>query len=105
MPFTLRQFTHEDNFCQHLSLDAFEQVIPPAHVEAALAAYGPMKTRNRRVTPRAVVWLVIPIHLFSHASLAHVFGYLARGLRFLTHQRLVGRPLRSLLPMGVIQEL
>jgi hypothetical protein len=83
MPFTLRQFTDEDNFCQHLSLDAFEQVIPPAHIEAALAAYGPMKTRNRRVTPRAVVWLVITMHLFSHASLAHVFGHLARGLRFL----------------------
>jgi hypothetical protein len=28
MPFTLRQFEREDDFCQPLSLDTFQQVIP-----------------------------------------------------------------------------
>jgi hypothetical protein len=83
MPFTLRQLTPSDNFCQQLSLDAFQQVIPSGQIEAALAAFGPVKTRNRRLTLRAVVWLVIAMHLFSDASFAHVFGRLVRGLRFL----------------------
>lgn len=83
MPFTFRQLTPSDNFCQQLTLDAFQQVIPSVQIEAALAAFGPAKTRNRRLTPRAVVWLVIAMHLFSNASLAHVFGRLVRGLRFL----------------------
>jgi hypothetical protein len=83
MPFPLRQLPPSDNFCQHLTLDAFEQVLPSAQIEAALAAFGPEKTRNRRLTPRSVVWLVIAMHLFSHASFAPVFGRLARGLRLL----------------------
>jgi hypothetical protein len=83
MPFTLRQFEQEDNFCQQISLDAFEQVIPPAQIEAAKARCGPVGTRNRRLTPLAVVWLIIAMHLFSHSSIAHVFHHLARGLRFL----------------------
>jgi hypothetical protein len=28
MPLTFRQFEQEGNFCQHVSLDAFGQVIP-----------------------------------------------------------------------------
>jgi len=83
MSFTLRQFAQEDNFCQQMSLDVFQQVIPPAQIEAVLAAHGPVGTRNRRLTPRAIIWLVIAMHLFSHCSLAHVFGHLVRGLRFL----------------------
>jgi hypothetical protein len=83
MLFTLRQFGQEDNFCQQVSLDAFQQVIPLAQIEAALERYGPVGTRNRRLTPRAIMWLVIVMHIFSHSSLAHVFGHLARGLRFL----------------------
>jgi Insertion element 4 transposase N-terminal/Transposase DDE domain len=83
MPFTVRQFEQEDNFCQHVSLDAFQQVIPPTQVEAVLATYGPVGTRVRRLTPRAIVWLIIAMHLFSRSSLAHVFQHLIRGLRFL----------------------
>lgn len=83
MPFTLRQLTLEDNFSQHVSLDAFLQVIPPSQLEAALATSGPRKTRNRRLTPQTIMWLVIVMHLFSHCSIAHVFGRLVRGLRFL----------------------
>src|SRR5215467_11931624 len=83
MPFTLRQFEQEDNFCQHISLDAFQQVIPPAQIEAALSTDGPVGTRKRRLTPLAVVWLIIALHLFSRSSIAHVFQHLIRGLRFL----------------------
>jgi hypothetical protein len=83
MPFTLRQFEQEDNFCQQVSLDAFQQVIPPTQVEAVLATYGPVGTRVRHLTPRAIVWLIIAMHLFSRSSLAHVFQHLIRGLRFL----------------------
>src|SRR5512133_3979754 len=83
MPFTVRQFEQEDNFCQHVSLDAFQQVIPPTQVEAVLATYGPVGTRVRRLTPRAIGWLIIAMHLFSRSSLAHVFQHLIRGLRFL----------------------
>ena len=83
MPFTLRQFEQEDNFCQHISLDAFQPVIPPAQIEAALSTDGPVGTRNRRLTPLAVVWLIIAMHLFSRSSIAHVSQHLARGLRFL----------------------
>lgn len=83
MPFTLRQFEQEDNFCQQVSLDAFERVIPSTQVKAVLAAYGPTGTRARRLTPQAIVWLVIALHLVSRSSLAHVFQHLVRGLRFL----------------------
>ena len=83
MSFTLRQFEQEDNFCQQVSLDAFQQVIPPAQVEEGLATYGPGGTRKRRLTLQAVVWLVIVMHLFSQSSVAHVFQHLVRGLRFL----------------------
>ena len=48
MPFTLRQFEQEDTFCQQGSLDAFQQVIPPAQIEAALSTDGPVGNRNRR---------------------------------------------------------
>ena len=83
MPFTVRQFEQEDNFCQQVSLDAFQQVIPPTQVEAVLATYGPVGTRVRRLTPQAIVWLIIVMHVFSRSSLAHVFHHLVRGLRFL----------------------
>jgi Insertion element 4 transposase N-terminal len=83
MPCTLRQCEQEDTFCQHLSLDMFQQGIPSSQVEAVLATYGPVGTRNRRLTPQAIVWLVIAMHLFSRSSLAHVFQHLTRGLRFL----------------------
>src|SRR5512135_1693538 len=83
MPFTVRQFEQEDNFCQQVSLDAFHQVIPPTQVEAVLATYSPVGTRVRRLTPQAVVWLIIVMHVFSRSSLAHVFRHLVRGLRFL----------------------
>ena len=74
MPFTLRQFEQEDNFCQQVSLDAFERVIPSTQVKAVLAAYGPTGTRARRLTPQAIVWLVIALHLFSRSSLAMCFN-------------------------------
>jgi Insertion element 4 transposase N-terminal/Transposase DDE domain len=82
MPFTLRQFEQEDSFCQSISLDAFQQVIPLAQVEAVLATHGPAGIRVRHLTPKAMVWLVIVMHLFSRSSLAHVFQHLVKGLRF-----------------------
>jgi len=83
MVFTLRQIEQEDNFSQHLCLDALREAIPVAQIEAVLAEYGPKQTRRRRLTPRAVMWLIICMHLFSRSSLAHVFGHLARGLRLI----------------------
>ena len=83
MPFTLRQFAPESNFSEQVSFDVFQQIIPSAQIEAALAAHGPSGTRKRRLTPRAIIWLVIAMHLFSHSSLAHVFGHVVRGVRFL----------------------
>jgi hypothetical protein len=83
MSFTLRQFGQEDHFCQQISLDVFQHVIPPTQIEAALTTYGSGRSRNRRLTQLAVVWLIIALHLFRHASIAHVFQHLVKGLRFL----------------------
>jgi hypothetical protein len=38
MPCTFRQFEQEDNFCQHVSLDAFQQVIPPARARGGIVS-------------------------------------------------------------------
>jgi hypothetical protein len=85
MPYSLRQIDTELKFCQHLSLEAFQRVIPLHHIQTALEQYGPdpAQTRLRRLTLPATVWLVIAMHLFASASLAHVFQHLARGLRFI----------------------
>ena len=85
MAYSLRQIDTELKFCQHLSLEAFQKVIAPHHVQAALSQHGPdpAQTRHRRLTLEATIWLVIAMHLFAAASLAHVFQHLARGLRFI----------------------
>jgi|SRR5215210_1841839 len=85
MPYSLRQIDTDLKFCQHLSLEAFQQVIPAHHLQTVLQEHGPTpaQTRVRRLTLQASVWLVIAMHLFSSSSLAHVFQHLARGLRFI----------------------
>lgn len=83
MSLTLRQFAPESTFSEQVSFDVVQQVIPPAQLEAALAAHGPIGTRNRRLTARAIIWLVMAMPLFSPCWLAHVFGHVVRGVRFL----------------------
>lgn len=85
MAYSLRQIDTELKFAQHLSLEAFQKVITPHHIQTALQQCGPQpaQTRLRRLTLEAIVWLVIAMHLFSTSSLSHVFQHLARGLRFI----------------------
>jgi Insertion element 4 transposase N-terminal/Transposase DDE domain len=87
MAYSLRQIDTELKFCQHLSFEAFQKVIASHHIQLALdqsiPAQTQTRTRLRRLSLEATVWLVIAMHLFATSSLSHVFQQLARGLRFI----------------------
>ncbi len=83
MAYPLRQLDTELNFCQLLSLEAFQKVISAQQIQLGLGRIGPAQTRMRRLSLEATVWPVIAMHLFATSSLTPLFQHLDRGLRFI----------------------
>ena len=82
MGYRIRHFDTESKFCQHLSLEALERVVPLCTIQAIVQQHGPQRTRERKLNPTATVLVVIAMHLFSFCCLEQVLHKIAQGLRF-----------------------
>ena len=59
MVYRLREIAGARNFAEELKLDALSRVVPPAQVQAALAAEGVGTQRARKLTVEAAVYVLI----------------------------------------------
>jgi hypothetical protein len=83
MGYRLRQIAAESKFSSALQLEAIGQAVPMAEIKAALQESGVQEMRERKLSMRVVVLLVIAMHIYTRLSLGEVLGQIARGLRFI----------------------
>lgn len=83
MGYRLRQIAAESKFSSALQLEAIGQAVPMAEIKAALQESGVQEVRERKLSMRVVVLLIIAMHIYTRLSLGEVLGQIARGLRFI----------------------
>jgi transposase IS4-like protein/DDE family transposase len=83
MPFRVRDLDAERNFCQQLSMAAWERVLPKATVERVLSQHHALASRQRKLSMTVVVWVVVAMHLYTHVSIGALLAELAHGLRLI----------------------
>ncbi len=83
MGYTLRQIEAEGKFCQFLTLNALERVVPLETIKTVLAQQNIRPQRERKLNLVVIVWVVLAMHLYAHLSIAHVMRKIAQGLRFI----------------------
>ena len=83
MPFTIRQILPNATLASQLTVDIFADTIPAASIDEVLIATGCVEQRHRRLTMRAMVWLIIAMNIWTHCAIPTVYRLLTRGLRWL----------------------
>ena len=83
MPFTLRSLDPHQPFIDQFSWDIFAKTISTATVDAALTATASHAPRRRRLSMRAMVFLIIAMNIWTDCAMAMVFRHMVRGLRWL----------------------
>jgi hypothetical protein len=81
--FTLRTIDPQSNFASQITMQALEEVIPRATVEAVLTGEQAWHERERKFSMTAVVLVIIAMNLYRHLALGHVIRRVVQGLRFL----------------------
>lgn len=81
MELTIRAFTTQSKWCQEISVEALAHAIPAETVRhVALAARRP-HSRERKLNPEVMLWLLIGLQLFPRVSMTSVLRKLTHGLR------------------------
>ena len=83
MSFTLRTIDPQSKFSSQITMQAIEEVIPHATVEAVLTQEQAWHERERKLSMTVVVLALVMMNLYRHLALEHVMRRLAQGLRFL----------------------
>ncbi|MFN2254851.1 MAG: IS4 family transposase [Candidatus Promineifilaceae bacterium] len=83
MGYRLRQIAAESKFSSTLQLEAIGQAVPMSEIKAALQESGVQEVRERKLSMRVMMLLVIAMHIYTRLSLGEVLGQIARGLRFI----------------------
>ncbi len=83
MGFSIRQVNAERKFCQELTVDALQAVIPAQTIDAVLTEHTAHAPRERKFTMTVVVWILIAMNLYTALAIVHVIWKVAQGLRFL----------------------
>lgn len=83
MSFTLRTIDPHSKFSSQITMQAIEEVIPRATVEAVLTREQAWHERERKFSMLAVVLVLITMNLHRHLAIGHVIRRLVQGLRFL----------------------
>ena len=83
MGFKLREIEAESKFCRELTLEAIEQAVPLAEVQAVLAETGACEQRERKLNMLVTVLVTIAMNIYSRASIGEVMRKIAQGLRYI----------------------
>jgi hypothetical protein len=83
MPFTLRQLPSDRKLATQLTLDIFAKTIPAAVIDHVLQQTQRTEQRHRRITMRAIVWLIIAMSIWRQCAIPTVYRHLTRGLRWI----------------------
>lgn len=83
MPFTIRRIDPQCNFISQFSWDIFAATIPVTAIDAALTQTATHEQRQRRLSMRAVLVLIIAMNIWTHCAIPMVFRQMVRGLRWL----------------------
>ncbi|MBA2363900.1 MAG: IS4 family transposase [Chloroflexia bacterium] len=85
MGYRLREPVRESKFSSELRVEALSRVVGEDVVRVVLESEGVREERERKLTMRVVVYLVIAMNIFTHVSMGHVMRKLSQGLRFIWH--------------------
>jgi hypothetical protein len=83
MPFSLQQIPSESKFAQVFRVEVLEQLYPREEVAELLTRCHGWEERERKLSQMVIVYYVMGLSLLRRLNLAAVFGFLARGLRWL----------------------
>jgi len=83
MGFGLRAIAENIRFEKAVALNALEQVIPQAEVEAVVAELGAEELRVRKLPASMVLLLCVAMGLFTNMALEQVLIKMVRGLRYI----------------------
>ena len=83
MPFTLRQLPSGAKLASHLTFDIFAQTIPATTIDQVLIDTQRVEHRHRRLTMRAMVWLLIAMNIWTQWAIPLVYRQITSGLRWL----------------------
>ena len=83
MVFRLRQIEAERKVIGSVRLESLERAIPAASVRGTLQELGLRTRRIRKLSLEMIVWVVIGMNLWTHASMEYVLQKMLWGLRLL----------------------
>jgi hypothetical protein len=83
MSLSLRQIALEDKLCHQVRLEMLESIIPSEIVQQVLTEGEAWEKRERKLNMQMMVYLILALSLFPHASYTHVFDKVSAGLRHL----------------------
>ena len=97
MGYKLRQFDAEGKFCQFLTLDVVERVVPRDTITTVLDEQHVRTPRERKLNLVVTLWVVLAMNLYAHLSIGYVMRKIAQGLRFIWPNPTVRLPKASAL--------
>jgi hypothetical protein len=83
MGFSLRTIAENTRFPDAVNLNAIEQVVPQAVVEAVIADLGVKEQRVRKLPAKITVLLCVAMGLFTNIALEQVLSKMVKGLRYI----------------------
>jgi hypothetical protein len=83
MGFSLRTIAENTRFPDAVNLNAIEQVVPQAVVEAVIADLGVKEQRVRKLPAKVTVLLCVAMGLFTNIALEQVLSKMVKGLRYI----------------------
>jgi hypothetical protein len=83
MCLSLRQIALDDKLCHQVRLEMLESIIPSEIVQQVLTEGEAWEKRERKLNMQVMVYLIMALSLFPHASYTHVFDKVSAGLRHL----------------------
>jgi hypothetical protein len=79
----IRQIAADAKISEQVRMEALEQAVPYAEIQAVVAAHGLQRQRNRKLSAELGLLLGIAMHLFRGCSLEQVLWKLMKGVRLL----------------------
>jgi len=83
MNFTPRTLGPERHFCEAVTMETIERVVPLTTIDAVVEAAGVREQRVRKLPTSLTILLLIGLGLYSHLSMAAVLQKLVKGWRLL----------------------
>lgn len=72
MPFSIRQHAADRTFCESLTMDVLNRVIPPTAIDQALTFHACQASRIRKLSMPMAIWILIAMNLFTTSAIPDV---------------------------------